>query len=236
MNETMNRFDKLLKMPDSTGFDNEADLVAFIRKAPIGTRAGLVFRFDKTRNVNVVTIRLYTKNRWGVETLWGIPRIGIRKRLDKTGSYLAPGYYSRGFVMIQNAVFRAFYPSLKFNQTIHIARMPVKASTDDAFVELIFSVIIVYIFVFCYSLSGSISVGNFAIIVTLNPYIHSLIYSPGDCRGETNGIEGTNVHHGTPKLGQLAGISDRFRPPKWHLHNHCDLLMDLSHWQSRGML
>lgn len=158
-NLTMLLVDKALHMEQSMGFDTESELVDFIRSGEMGSRAGIVFRMEMETNVLRIALRFYSKETW-MYSAWQDFRIGIRDRELAAGSYDKPGYYTRGFVHVQNAVFRALHEGI--NDSVWLNRMPVKASEEDPYRQWIFTYAApVFISVFMVSISNAILVSEY---------------------------------------------------------------------------
>lgn len=158
-NKTMSIVDKTLKMPNSIGFDNEADMEKFLKDDEKGRRVGFLFKLED--NILKVTIRYNTKatkTNWQVTDTYNTPRIGIHSRESSMGNPVTPGYYMHGFVFLQNAIFEALHG--KPNRTIYLNRLPVKASEEDSFNSLVFKYAFLFGVLFYASMNTSLMVSG----------------------------------------------------------------------------
>lgn len=155
-NATMSILDKTLKMPNSIGFDEEAEMEKFIKADKKGRRVGFLFKLEN--NSLKVTIRYNSKADWQLTNTYTTPRIGIHSRESPMGDPVSPGYYMHGFVFLQNAIFEALHG--KPNRTIYLNRLPVKASEEDSFKSMVFSYMVIFAVLFLASMNTSLMVSG----------------------------------------------------------------------------
>lgn len=122
---------KLQFTAPSIGFDTQQEMMDYI-ESQNGTRlAGIVFDLNADTNVLRITLRFYPVTDWLTESLWDINRIGIRNPEQNDGG-MPPGYYRRGFIRLQNALYEA-HTKDAYKVNISLERMPTQAFVQDDF-------------------------------------------------------------------------------------------------------
>lgn len=118
----------------SIGFDTEEEVMAYIQASENITRlAGIIFTLDQRINTLKVALRFYSETPWLVNQLWPSQRNGIRN-VELSDGGMPPGYYPRGFVYVQNAIFSALNGSP--TTRIQLQRMPVQGYKVDTFISI----------------------------------------------------------------------------------------------------
>lgn len=154
--------DKAIRLPEnSIGFDTEAEMMNYIQAENVTSKAGIVFNLRNQSNVLAITLRLYSDTPWLTESLWPDPNYGVRNWEQAGGGY-PPGYYERGFVWLQNAIFTALNgdPGV----TISLKRLPVKGFTLDSFVDILgylAAPLIIFAYFMTFTNVVKVSVGSF---------------------------------------------------------------------------
>lgn len=132
----MDKVDKSLAMPSSSiGFDTEDEVMEYMQQSGnVTQKAGIVFNLDEKANILKITLRFYSTTPWYSDDLWPASRNGIRDPMQSNGG-MQPGYYPRGFVLVQNALYKALYeiPTL----TISLNRMPIKGYALDPYLSIL---------------------------------------------------------------------------------------------------
>lgn len=129
----MDQVDNSLALDHSIGFDTEEEILDYVSsknetKVTIG---GLIF--DQKGNKTLkVTVRFYPLTSWLTDQLWDNNRVGVREPHFQDGGY-NPGYYTRGFVHVQNAIFEAQIGG-KPKIALYLERMPVQEFENDQFI------------------------------------------------------------------------------------------------------
>lgn len=155
----------------SIGFDTEDDLMDYIMHTENITRAaGIIFKRDDAANELKVTLRFYSDTPWAADKLWDPKRTGVRNVHLSSGG-MPPGYFPRGFVFVQNAIFNAL--NGQASTRVQMNRMPIKGYNEDVFV-VIMTAFGAPLLVFCFFTSFSTNVKVRATIQSLLSPFNSL--------------------------------------------------------------
>lgn len=120
-----------MPMIESTlGFDTEEEVVEYMQSQNGTSQVGIIFTQDQTANLLKITLRFFNDLPWKTDELWPDTRSGIRDYKHNDGGF-DPGYVPRGFVYLQNSIFKA----LNGEPTVRISlnRMPVQGFAADDF-------------------------------------------------------------------------------------------------------
>lgn len=131
----MAKVDQALHMTTAAiGFDTEQEMMDFIQSENVTQKAGVVFKLDNEANLLRIVLRFYSDTPWMTEDLWPVgARLGHRNPHLANGGY-PPGYYPRGFVYVQNAIFNALNgPS---QTSVMLNRLPIQSFNQDTFLDV----------------------------------------------------------------------------------------------------
>lgn len=127
----MQKVESYMPMIESTlGFDTEEEVVEYMQSQNGTSQVGIIFNQDQSTNLLKITLRFFNDMPWSTDELWPDTRSGTRDYAHNDGGF-HPGYVPRGFVYVQNSIFKA----LNGEPTVRISlnRMPVQGFASDDF-------------------------------------------------------------------------------------------------------